>query len=928
MNQKHKLMALMLILVAVFAVNANAEPWKFVIYGDARPDNDDRRDLLESIVENTPDYRFIINVGDVIEDGTIKSQWDEWQDACDDILGDTGQTNVPPEYMVVPGDQDNTESEDGMKNWRKYLRGQQRFGNNGAFFVFDYENARFIVLNSNASITGSQLEMLYDAIDSNKKKWLFALWHQPIFSFGEDPYHDVIHDNWGIPLYWGGCDIIFTGHDNYFARSEKLELNGQSFPFLDRDCGTVQIITGNGGVPFYDISALSSEYMMAELISDTGYTELTIDGDILQLHHIDIDGNVVDEEIYTPNPKAGIVQDNGITANPEKFSENTKENAFDGDINTRWLTLGSSGWIQYDYVYDGGTAKVVNGYRITSTDDFPERDPRDWSLTASNDGKNWTVLDKRSNEIFPSRYCTRTFTFENLKGFRMYRFEISSNNDPLAADSIQLAEIELLEKMIIDNPPDDPSKIVPDKCEREVTEETIVRHELAVVNGSGEGMYRAGRFVTITAEAAPKGKIFDRWAVDSGRPCMADIKASSTDLKMGTGAVKVTARYKDAPPARYSLTVGSGSGGGRYKADEKVEIKADSPPKNKVFEGWVVDSGSPCIADIKALSTSLKMGTGAVKVTARYKDAPPEKYTLKVTDGSGEGSYICGEEVDITAQKAPSGKEFDHWVVNAGSVEIYDAEATTTILKMGEGPVRIAAVYRDLPNAACNLKVIGGIGSGGYGEGEVVTISADTAPIGKVFDRWVISSGRPRVAVLDEPITSLIIHSGDATVMATYSMPGLRTPIDHSSVAKYDFDSYEDEKTEIESPDIDNSDKDLSGNEGNVTDRSYVGQIYDACTDNGPQYDAYSNIGQSDVIKITNAEYKRSGYEVIVEAIHSDGGNETLTVEGYGKMRYDESSDKYILVFKQHRRDPPREIKVISSGGVYVTAPIKGVTRR
>jgi len=306
---EHKLRTLLTIfaaLLAVFAVNCNeAEAaWKFVVYGDTRSDDRAHRSVLSSIAQNTPDYRFIINVGDVVDDGDSTSQWNTWQNAVDDVLGGTGQNDDPPKYMAVPGNHDDLENSSGSGNWRNFLPGQQRYGNNGAFFVVDYEDVRIIMLNSDGSITGSQRDMLRDAIDNNPKTWLFAVWHHPIFPFGAKSYEDSIHDNWGVPLYEGGADIIFTGHAHYYVRTKKLELNGQQRPPEDSAYGTVQVVTGNGGAPRYGIDAGSNAYMMAGSTGDYGYTELTVDGDTLYLRHINDRGAVVDEATYTPNPKS------------------------------------------------------------------------------------------------------------------------------------------------------------------------------------------------------------------------------------------------------------------------------------------------------------------------------------------------------------------------------------------------------------------------------------------------------------------------------------------------------------------------------------------------------------------------------------------------------------------------------------------------
>lgn len=128
-----------------------------------------------------------------------------------------------------------------------------------------------------------------------------------------------------------------------------------------------------------------------------------------------------------------------ITASGENSPNETQKEAFDGSISTKWLTFADSGWIQYDFA--GNTAKAVNGYSLTSANDYPERDPRDWRLLGSNDGSYWTILDTRYYEDFPGRYVTNNYTFSNITPYKMYRLDIHSNFNPQTANSTQIAEI-------------------------------------------------------------------------------------------------------------------------------------------------------------------------------------------------------------------------------------------------------------------------------------------------------------------------------------------------------------------------------------------------------------------------------------------------------------------------------------------------------
>jgi hypothetical protein len=300
---------LLLIGSLTIPVYSQSTSWQFIIYGDTRTNDAAHRSVLQAIATYTPNYHFIINVGDVVENGANTGHWNTWQTACDELLGGTGQSEIPPEYMACPGNHESLENSSALSNWQTYLSGQyQQYGNDGKFFVFDYENARFVILNSNVNVNpldGEQYTMLLDAIQNNPQEWLFAIWHHPIFDFGPKTYMDDIHDLWGVPLYQNGCDILFMGHAHYYVRTTKLGLNGEMNPPSDALNGTVQIVTGNGGAPLHSVNPNEdgNEYMVEAYASDYGYTELTVDGNTMHLRHILSNSTVFDEADYTPNDK-------------------------------------------------------------------------------------------------------------------------------------------------------------------------------------------------------------------------------------------------------------------------------------------------------------------------------------------------------------------------------------------------------------------------------------------------------------------------------------------------------------------------------------------------------------------------------------------------------------------------------------------------
>jgi len=68
----------------------------------------------------------------------------------------------------------------------------------------------------------------------------------------------------------------------------------------------------------------------------------------------------------------------------------------------------------------------------------------------------------------------------------------------------------------------------------------------------------------------------------------------------------------------FPLTINKGLGGGHYVAGQTLTVSALSRDKNLVFQQWVINSGSPKLANIKGEVTALTMPAGAVSITAGF----------------------------------------------------------------------------------------------------------------------------------------------------------------------------------------------------------------------------------------------------------------------------------------------------------------------
>ncbi|MBK7097071.1 MAG: discoidin domain-containing protein [Sphingobacteriales bacterium] len=98
----------------------------------------------------------------------------------------------------------------------------------------------------------------------------------------------------------------------------------------------------------------------------------------------------------------------------------------DNNIDTKFLIFGANEVLP-DFWYQLKFADpiVLGAYTMTSANDAPERDPKTWKLSGSNDGINWVVLDTRANQAFSARKQTQRFEFQNDTSFTFYRISIS-----------------------------------------------------------------------------------------------------------------------------------------------------------------------------------------------------------------------------------------------------------------------------------------------------------------------------------------------------------------------------------------------------------------------------------------------------------------------------------------------------------------------
>ncbi|EFM10835.1 Carbohydrate binding family 25 [Paenibacillus curdlanolyticus YK9] len=149
-------------------------------------------------------------------------------------------------------------------------------------------------------------------------------------------------------------------------------------------------------------------------------------GTILQLAEIELfDGASKSYAPLTPT----------ITASGENAPNEGVAQIYDGTSTTKWLTSQSSGYVRFDFVQ----TIALESYSITAANDASERDPKNWTLQASNDGVSWTTIDSRSDENFNNRHQRKDYAVSsNPAAYRYYQFNFTNHSGNI----LQVGEIE------------------------------------------------------------------------------------------------------------------------------------------------------------------------------------------------------------------------------------------------------------------------------------------------------------------------------------------------------------------------------------------------------------------------------------------------------------------------------------------------------
>ena len=318
-----------------------------------------------------------------------------------------------------------------------------------------------------------------------------------------------------------------------------------------------------------------------------------------------------------------------------------------------------------------------------------------------------------------------------------------------------------------------------------VTVQDCENGRVKVVNAAGTAedgtpLFFKGELVMLSIDP-DEGYMLSTLSVN-GNPAAVAVGDDTYTFTQPEGDVTITAAFE----MRNEHTVTFDAGGGSEPEELPEEVTTAMPakkilhgseyslpecefiaPEGKQFKAWEIDGAEyPVNAPVTV--------TADITVKALWEDAPPApaEYTVRFNANGGGGTMadVTGISGSYTLPACgftePEGKQFKGWSTSAdGSVisgTTYEVSLDTTFYAIWES--------KEYPIIVADGKATIGAGSeiSKAAQGTTITLTANAAPDGKVFDKWVVESGSAALEDANSETTTFIMPAEAVSVKATY----------------------------------------------------------------------------------------------------------------------------------------------------------------
>ena len=229
------------------------EPLSFIYFGDAQ---NDIRSMWSRVIReaysDAPKAKFVLHAGDLINTAQSDADWGQW-------FGAGAWLNATIPNVPVVGNHEMHKVSDGTRTVTHHWRPQFALPTHGpqgieeTCYTFVYQNARFVVLNSNLKLQ-EQAEWLDKTLASNTSPWVICSFHHPIFSTAKDRDNPQLRSLWKPILDKYNVDLVLQGHDHTYGRTgletpheaQTIDNVPVGVTHQDKHVGTIYVVSVSG----------------------------------------------------------------------------------------------------------------------------------------------------------------------------------------------------------------------------------------------------------------------------------------------------------------------------------------------------------------------------------------------------------------------------------------------------------------------------------------------------------------------------------------------------------------------------------------------------------------------------------------------------------------------------------------------------------
>ena len=284
------------------ALKIPAEKFKAIIFPDSQCGNgyDTWGNVARGAFERNPDANFFVNVGDLVDNGEDRSQWEDWLTQIENFL-----PTVP--FAPVMGNHETYSRDWKVRQPIAYLNyfappenGTEKFSRR--FYSFDCGAAHLAVLDSQwdelgEEIIDAQKIWLRQDFAASNKPWKIVFIHKDVLQYrinGRPDRREGFSDvgTRFMPEFESlGADAVFTAHLHTYRNRGHLK------NFTDDNSGPLYILTGVSGNVRYPglwLNHALDKFVPPQPETDN-YLTLEVDEKIFSLKCFLPGGELIDE---------------------------------------------------------------------------------------------------------------------------------------------------------------------------------------------------------------------------------------------------------------------------------------------------------------------------------------------------------------------------------------------------------------------------------------------------------------------------------------------------------------------------------------------------------------------------------------------------------------------------------------------------------